>query len=84
MGCEGISKSYVFRGTKDLPPKQIQDILGIGKYAAPAAQASVPQQQAQQQVNVPANRYFPCKIIIFTCSDVNIYLDLYNRFKIVM
>jgi len=78
----------VFRGTKDLPPKQIQDILGIGKYAAPAAQAGVPQQQAQQQqqqqVNVPANRYFQSKIIIFTCTDVNIYTDLYNRFIIVM
>jgi len=54
----------VFRGTKDLPPKQIQDILGIGKYAAPTAQAGMPQQQAQQ-VNIPANRYFPSKIIIF-------------------
>lgn len=75
----------MFRGTKDLPPKQIQDILGIGKYAAPAAQAGVPQQQAQQQqVNVPANRYFQSKIIIFTCTDVNIYTDLYNRFIIVM
>jgi len=50
----------VFRGTKDLPPKQIQDILGIGKYAAPTAQAGVPQQQTQQQqTNIPANRYFP-------------------------
>lgn len=24
LGCEGISKSYVFRGTKDLTGKQIQ------------------------------------------------------------
>lgn len=24
LGCEGISKSYVFRGTKDLTAKQIQ------------------------------------------------------------
>jgi len=78
----------VFRGTKDLPPKQIQDILGIGKYAAPTAQASAPQQHAQQQqqqqVNVPANRYFLNKMIIYTCSDVNIYIDLYSRCKIVM
>jgi len=75
----------VFRGTKDLPPKQIQDILGIGKYAAPAAQVGVPQQQAQQQqVNIPANRYFPKKCFVFSYSDVNIYIDLYNQFKIVM
>ncbi|XP_076311704.1 transport protein Sec23 isoform X1 [Tachypleus tridentatus] len=32
LGCEGISKSYVFRGTKDLTAKQIQDMLGIGKF----------------------------------------------------
>ncbi len=24
LGCEGFSKSYVFRGTKDLTAKQIQ------------------------------------------------------------
>lgn len=73
MGCEGISKSYVFRGTKDLPPKQIQDILGIGKYAAPTAQAGVTQQQTQQQTNIPANRYFPITIFFFFCSHVNVF-----------
>jgi hypothetical protein len=64
----------VFRGTKDLPPKQIQDILGIGKYAAPTAQAGVPQQQQQQQINIPANRYFHSNIIIFTSSFINIII----------
>ncbi|PSN43877.1 Protein transport protein Sec23A [Blattella germanica] len=39
LGCEGISKTYVFRGTKDLSAKQIQDMLGIGKFQ------SAPQQQ---------------------------------------
>lgn len=24
LGCEGISKSYVFRGTKEIPAKQLQ------------------------------------------------------------
>jgi protein transport protein SEC23 len=28
LGCDGCSKSYVFRGTKDIQPKQIQDMLG--------------------------------------------------------
>ncbi|KAG9430916.1 protein transport protein Sec23A isoform X1 [Apis florea] len=31
LSCEGCSKSYVFRGTKDLQPKQVQDMLGIGR-----------------------------------------------------
>lgn len=44
LGTEGCSKSYVFRGTKDLTAKQIQEMLGIGKIAAVAQ----PQQQQQQ------------------------------------
>lgn len=34
LGCEGISKSYVFRGTKDLTGKQIQviQVTWIFKY----------------------------------------------------
>ncbi|XP_068421722.1 protein transport protein Sec23B isoform X2 [Eschrichtius robustus] len=35
LSCEGISKSYVFRGTKDLTAKQIQDMLGLTKPAMP-------------------------------------------------
>ncbi|XP_059095381.1 protein transport protein Sec23A-like isoform X2 [Tigriopus californicus] len=31
LGCEGIAKSYVFRGTKDYSAKQVQDMLGIGR-----------------------------------------------------
>ncbi|XP_043655015.1 protein transport protein Sec23A isoform X2 [Drosophila teissieri] len=42
LGAEGCSKSYVFRGTKDLTAKQVQDMLGIGRGAAPG-----PQQQQQ-------------------------------------
>jgi hypothetical protein len=41
LGTEGgLSKSYVFRGTKDLNAKQIQDMLGIGKM--PAAGPGMP------------------------------------------
>uniref|UniRef100_A0A665ULS6 Protein transport protein SEC23 n=1 Tax=Echeneis naucrates TaxID=173247 RepID=A0A665ULS6_ECHNA len=35
LGCEGISKSYVFRGTKDLNAKQLQEMLGLTKPSAP-------------------------------------------------
>ncbi|XP_019734052.1 protein transport protein Sec23A isoform X2 [Hippocampus comes] len=34
LGCEGISKSYVFKGTKDLSAKQLQEMLGLAKPAA--------------------------------------------------
>lgn len=43
LACDGCSKSYVFRGTKDLQAKQIQDMLGIGKVAPPQQ----PNQQAR-------------------------------------
>lgn len=42
LGCDGCSKSYVFRGTKDLQAKQIQDMLGIGKVAAAPQAAQQP------------------------------------------
>ena len=29
LGCEGCSKSYVFRGTKDLSAKQIQVLFEL-------------------------------------------------------
>uniref|UniRef100_A0A669EC19 Protein transport protein SEC23 n=1 Tax=Oreochromis niloticus TaxID=8128 RepID=A0A669EC19_ORENI len=41
LGCEGISKSYVFRGTKDLNAKQLQEMLGLTKPSA--AQGRGPQ-----------------------------------------
>lgn len=58
LGCEGCSKSYVFRGTKDLQPKQVHDMLGIGR--------PVPGQQVGGQARgsaaagqplAPANRF---------------------------
>ena len=30
LGCEGCSNSYVFRATKELNAKQIQEMLGLG------------------------------------------------------
>ncbi|XP_033101131.1 protein transport protein Sec23A-like isoform X1 [Anneissia japonica] len=54
LGCEGCSKSYVFRGTKDLTAKQIQDMLGIGKMQAQGQQQR--QGGAQQAQQTPLNR----------------------------
>ena len=48
MGCEGIAKSYVFRGTKDFTAKQVQDMLGIGK-----ASGAAPGQMGQPGMPMP-------------------------------
>uniref|UniRef100_A0A674C5U9 Protein transport protein SEC23 n=1 Tax=Salmo trutta TaxID=8032 RepID=A0A674C5U9_SALTR len=38
LSCEGIAKSYVFRGTKELSSKQIQEMLGLTNPAASGPQ----------------------------------------------
>ncbi|XP_065169171.1 protein transport protein Sec23A isoform X1 [Atheta coriaria] len=59
LGTDGCSKSYVFRGTKDLTAKQIQDMLGIGKVSpmTPQQQQQMRGPQGQQQIVPPANRF---------------------------
>ncbi|CAH0551809.1 unnamed protein product [Brassicogethes aeneus] len=60
LGTEGCSKSYVFRGTKDLTSKQVQEMLGIGKVAvAPQPQQQVPGQpmRPQQPPAPPGSRF---------------------------
>ncbi|XP_037963230.1 protein transport protein Sec23A isoform X1 [Plutella xylostella] len=42
LGSEGISKCYVFKGTKDLTAKQIQEQLSIGRVTAPNPQQRGP------------------------------------------
>lgn len=57
LGCEGYAKSYVFRGSKDVNTKQLQEHLGLagGPMGRPqAATAGKPQPQQQQQTQ---NRY---------------------------
>ncbi|XP_057715831.1 protein transport protein Sec23A [Corythoichthys intestinalis] len=50
LGCEGISKSYVFKGTKDLSAKQLQEMLGLSKPVA-SSQGRGPQTPQQPQCN---------------------------------
>lgn len=62
LGTEGCSKSYVFRGTKDLTAKQIQDMLGIGKASSNPMQQNVPQPNQplspqQKPSTGPINRF---------------------------
>ncbi|XP_037069544.1 protein transport protein Sec23A-like isoform X2 [Pollicipes pollicipes] len=60
LGCDGCSKSFVFRGTKDVTARQVQDMLGIGRGGAPQ-QARAPQQPGQpqqpQQQQAQLNRF---------------------------
>uniref|UniRef100_A0A8C7I4S6 Protein transport protein SEC23 n=1 Tax=Oncorhynchus kisutch TaxID=8019 RepID=A0A8C7I4S6_ONCKI len=48
LSCEGIAKSYVFRGTKELSSKQIQEMLGLTNPAAsgPQSRPAAPQDPA--------------------------------------
>lgn len=75
VGGGGISKSFVFRGTKDLATKQLQEMLGLTRFAqgggGPAGQyppghpAAAQQQAAQQQQ--PGNRFIQP---LSNCLDV--------------
>ena len=59
LGCEGIAKSFVFRGTKDYPAKAVQEMLGIGRGAVGGGQGGQPQRpgpQQGQQPTPPANK----------------------------
>ncbi|KAG5857455.1 hypothetical protein ANANG_G00019640 [Anguilla anguilla] len=66
LGCEGISKSYVFRGTKDLNAKQLQEMLGLTKPAA--AQGGRGPQVPQAP---PSNRFLqPVQKIDMNLTDL--------------
>uniref|UniRef100_A0A665UKS1 Protein transport protein SEC23 n=1 Tax=Echeneis naucrates TaxID=173247 RepID=A0A665UKS1_ECHNA len=65
LGCEGISKSYVFRGTKDLNAKQLQEMLGLTKPSAPQGRGP---QTAQQPLS---NRFLqPVQKIDMNLTDL--------------
>ncbi|KAH8417595.1 hypothetical protein KR222_002410 [Zaprionus bogoriensis] len=53
LGTDGCSKSYVFRGTKELSAKQVQDMLGIGRGGAPTPHQQPNPGQPGQQPNAP-------------------------------
>ncbi|KAG7277751.1 hypothetical protein CRUP_023039 [Coryphaenoides rupestris] len=66
LGCEGISKSYVFRGNKDLSAKQLQEMLGLTKPSA--AQGARGQQAPQQPLS---NRFLqPVQKIDMNLTDL--------------
>lgn len=65
IGTEGCSKSYVFRGTKDLTAKQVQEMLGIGKVAmGPQQQPGQPRPGQMQPAPIaPGSRYLKSSIL---------------------
>lgn len=67
LGCEGISKSYVFRGTKDLNAKQIQEMLGIGKYTAVTQQGM--QGRGPHGQNVPPVNKYEFRVVKYFKND---------------
>ena len=48
LGCDGFAKSYVFRGTKEVTTKQLQEQLGLGGGAGGRPQAPAASQGQQQ------------------------------------
>ncbi|XP_078462491.1 protein transport protein Sec23A isoform X2 [Lampetra planeri] len=68
LGCEGIAKSYVFRGTKDLTAKQLQEMLGLTKPPA-SGQQQRPGPQGQQLP--PFNRFLqPVQKVDMNLTDL--------------
>ena len=69
LGCDGCAKSYVFRGTKDVTAKQLQEMLGLTRQAPVGAPvANAPGMPAQQRPQGPTNRF------IQALSNVDMYL----------
>ncbi|KOB76598.1 putative Protein transport protein Sec23A, partial [Operophtera brumata] len=67
LGTEGISKCYVFKGTKDLSAKQIQEQLAIGRVNAPNPQ----QRPGAPTPQPPAHRFLqPVKQCDMALTDL--------------
>lgn len=64
---DGFSKSYVFRGTKELTPKQIQDMLGLGRPGV----SKVQDQHQQAASQLPTNQFIqPVQNVDITLTDM--------------
>ena len=73
LGCDSFAKSYVFRGTKEVTTKQLQEQLGVaggagGRPQAPAAAGPGGAQQSQPEVQ---NRFLqPLQNIDMNLTDM--------------
>ncbi|KAI4832368.1 hypothetical protein KUCAC02_015337 [Chaenocephalus aceratus] len=66
LSCEGIAKSYVFRGTKDLTSKQIQEMLGL----KPAATGPQGRPQAAQDAEATCKFLQPVHRVDMNLTDL--------------
>lgn len=67
LGTEGLYKCFVFKGTKDLTAKQIQEQLAIGRVNAPNTQ----QRQGAPAPQPPAHRFLqPVKQCDMALTDL--------------
>jgi len=61
LGCEGISKSYVFRGNKEYTSREVREMLGLGKNAPAVQQQPNKQYGAMPNATTasqhPSNRF---------------------------
>ncbi|XP_039757644.1 protein transport protein Sec23A isoform X2 [Pararge aegeria] len=72
LGTEGMYKCFVFKGTKDLTGKQIQEQLAIGRVNAPNPQ----QRQGAPTPQPPAHRFLqPVKQCDMALTDLLSELD---------
>lgn len=72
LGIDGVSKSYVFLGTKDYTAKKVQDMLGIGKGAGipQAAQHGRPGAAPAPQ-SLPVNKFLqPVQMCDINITDI--------------
>jgi len=61
LGCDGFAKSFVFRGSKDVTTKQLQEQLGLA--GGPTGRPQAPAATQQQQQPEIQNRYVPTSLM---------------------
>ena len=72
LGCDGFAKSYVFRGTKEVTTKQLQEQLGLGGGAGGRPQAPAASQPGQPSPSAAGNNSFlqPLQNIDMNLTDL--------------
>lgn len=71
LGCNGYSKSFVFRGTKEVTVKQLQDQLGLAGGGVASARAQAPAASSNVRTAEVQNRFLqPLQNIDMNLTDM--------------